>query len=487
MRSVKIYLVGGGPGDPYLLTLKAKEILAGSEVVLYDNLVSKEVLDFIPKKTKKIFVGKRSHTPSYSQLEINQILLKQYRLLTKKKTSSLGVMVRLKGGDPLVFGRIVEELNHLITHQIPFEIVPGISSFQGGMIFGGIPFTDRNNSSSFAVVTGHYKKGDETKKIQTSNADTVIYMMGMNRLLLIIKANLKSGKDPKTPVAIIENATRLEQRVITGDLSDIKEKSKKEGFKSPCIIVIGQVVSLRKICDWWSSRPLLGKTVLLVEEMEINDKTLKKAFEMEGAKVTQRVSFSSILDNAHCKKLEVLLKRKNILLFSSASSIQQLMEWIKKENKDVRVLHQSILVGRDEKTCQALKKHHLKPDISYEQLLKKKINTPLIFITDQNEVEFLHPTWLNNKKFHLIKLYNFIPKDLSKEIKKADIICLFSPLAARLLSCQLKKHTEKEIICNGKNIKKKLLACGIFPFFSFNTDKKLNFFGAYLSFLENKQ
>ena len=486
MRSVKVYLVGSGPGDPYLLTLKAKAILTQSDIVLYDNLVSSEVLDFIPSSAKKIFVGKRSNISSPSQADINQILLKEHHLLANKKKPSRGIIVRLKGGDPLVFGRAIEEINSLIAQKIPFEIVPGISSFQGGMTFGGIPFTDRNNSSSFAVVTGHYKKGDESKEIQTSNADTLLYMMGMNQLPLIVEANLKSGRPPQTPMAIIENASRLNQRVVTGNLNDIEKKAKKKNFKPPCIIVIGRVVSLRKICDWWSFRPLHGKTILLAKDTKTDDRDLKQTLEMEGAKVIEKSVFSWKKNHDHHQKLTHLLKKKNILLFSTALAVHQLMEWIEKENNDIRMLHHSLLVSCSEEAKQSLAKYHLKIDMSYKTLIKKKPNTPIILITPFDKINSRHSLWLRENNCCEIELYHLITNDLSREMGQVDVISLFSPLLARSLSSQLKKHYHLEIICRGKDTEKALSQERIPVLFSSNANKNSDFLKAYINFLENK-
>ena len=239
MNQLKVYLLGAGPGDPELITVKGKKILGKADSILYDNLAPIELLDDAKKGCKKIFVGKKSGLKLTSQDEINRILLVEVERLKKKKAA---VIVRLKGGDPFVFGRASEEINILEKKKITYEVIPGISSYHAALISAGIPFTDRYLSSSFAVMTGHYKEGHDGKAIQVVPGDTRVYMMAVKNLQAIVKANLNSGLDGQTPACLIENATKAQERIICGALKDIGTLAKKAKIVAPAVLVIGEVV-----------------------------------------------------------------------------------------------------------------------------------------------------------------------------------------------------------------------------------------------------
>ncbi len=234
----KVYLVGAGPGDPELLTLKAVKILQKAEVVLYDRLISEEVLSYTGRDCKLVYVGKACGKHTLPQDKINELLLfyaKSYK-----------TVVRLKGGDPTVFGRGAEEILFLSKHGIPCEIIPGVSSLYSVPACAGIPLTLRNVSSSFAVVTGHPATGDRKEINWKSFAeiDTLVILMGVKNRQKIADELIKAGRDPEEPVAFIEKGTTKEQKVI---LSSLKEVSQNPPLiEPPAVIVIGKVVSLHR-------------------------------------------------------------------------------------------------------------------------------------------------------------------------------------------------------------------------------------------------
>jgi uroporphyrin-III C-methyltransferase len=242
----KVYLVGSGPGDLGLLTLKGLELLKKSDVIIYDRLVSKAILRQIPSKTKKLYVGKSTGKHSVPQDKINELINKE---VTQGKR-----VVRLKGGDPFIFGRGGEEAQSLFSASIPFEIVPGISSASAVPAYAGIPLTHRDYASSVAIVTGHEswaKKGSQVNWEGLAKAvDTIVVLMGVSSLESIIKGITKGGRRKDTPVAIIEDGTTRKQRVTIGKLSDIVERARKSKVKPPAVIVIGDVVKLRKELAW---------------------------------------------------------------------------------------------------------------------------------------------------------------------------------------------------------------------------------------------
>jgi uroporphyrinogen III methyltransferase/synthase len=242
----KVYLVGSGPGDLGLLTLKGYELLKTADVIIYDRLVSKTILRQIPSKTKKLYVGKSTGKHSVSQEKINELIVKESKQGKK--------VVRLKGGDPFIFGRGGEEAQSLFGESIPFEIVPGISSASAVPAYAGIPLTHRDYASSAALVTGHEgwaKKGSQVNWEGLAKAvDTIVVLMGVSNLESIIKGISKGGRHENTPVAIIEDGTTRKQRVTVGKLSDIVMKARERKVEPPAVIVIGDVVKLRKELAW---------------------------------------------------------------------------------------------------------------------------------------------------------------------------------------------------------------------------------------------
>jgi uroporphyrin-III C-methyltransferase len=242
----KVYIVGAGPGDPELITVKAARLIGSADVILYDRLVSEETLSLARKECELIYVGKHPGEPSTPQESINQMLV--------EKAREAGRVVRLKGGDPFLFGRGGEEAQVLSREGIPYEVVPGITSAISVPAYAGIPVTQRHIASSVAFITGHEastkKKGTVEWERIARSIDTIVVMMGIRNLGSIAGRLIKGGRNPETPVAIIEKGTTEEQRTITGTLETIEAKARAEGVKPPAITIIGDVVNLREELRW---------------------------------------------------------------------------------------------------------------------------------------------------------------------------------------------------------------------------------------------
>ncbi len=239
----KVYLVGSGPGDPELLTLKARRLIDTADVVIYDQLPGKAILDSIPQNTEKIDAGKFAGDHRLSQWETNELIV--------EKAKSGKMIVRLKGGDPYMFGRGGEEAEVLVKAGVEFEVVPGITSAIAAPAYAGIPVTHRDHASMVTFITGHE---DPTKNETALNWETlskfdgtIVIFMGVKMLKRNTEKLLKFGKDPKTPVALIERGTRPDQRVTTGTLETIADIAKEQGVKAPAITLIGNVVRLHEI------------------------------------------------------------------------------------------------------------------------------------------------------------------------------------------------------------------------------------------------
>ncbi|NMM28758.1 MAG: uroporphyrinogen-III C-methyltransferase [Glaciimonas sp.] len=240
-----VYLVGAGPGDPDLLTLRAVKLLQQADVVVYDNLVSEDVVNFARHGAQRIYVGKERSRHTMPQEKINQLLV----TLAKEGKK----VVRLKGGDPFIFGRGGEELEVLVEHAIPFEVVPGITAANGVSCYSGIPLTHRDYAQSCLFATGHLKDGslDLDWQSLTRKNQTVVIYMGLGALAEIAQQLIAHGMPAGMPAAIIEKGTTSNQKVVTGTLETLPDLVRTLGLKSPCLIIVGQVVALHKRLQWF--------------------------------------------------------------------------------------------------------------------------------------------------------------------------------------------------------------------------------------------
>ncbi len=240
----KVYLTGAGPGDPELLTLKAINAIRNADIIVYDRLVNKEILNYAKKDVVLKYVGKENKKHTVPQNEINEILF--------QASQKYENVVRLKGGDPFVFGRGGEEAIYLFERDVKFEIIPGISSSVAVASYAGIPVTHRGITTSFRVVTAHETPDKKISQLEWQtflNDETIVFLMGLHNIGLISSKLIGLGKDKNYPCAVISKGTTKEQKVVIGTLEDIVEKSK--GLKSPAIIIVGKVVNLREQLRWF--------------------------------------------------------------------------------------------------------------------------------------------------------------------------------------------------------------------------------------------
>ena len=241
-----VYLIGAGPGDHKLLTLRAVELIKKADVVLYDRLVSKKIISMIPKKTQKLYVGREVGDDYKHQDDTN---LQMVKFAKSNKN-----VVRLKGGDPFIFGRGGEEAEYLKKFKIKFEIIPGITSGIGSAVYSGIPLTHRKYSSSVVFVTGHEDPGKTKNPVQwkklAKSVETIVIMMGLSRIGIISKQLVSGGLSKTTPVAVIQKGTNDDQKILIGNLSNITQKIKDHNITPPSIIIIGNVVKLHKTIAW---------------------------------------------------------------------------------------------------------------------------------------------------------------------------------------------------------------------------------------------
>ena len=263
MKTGKVYLVGAGPGDPGLMTVRGLQLLRGAQVVVYDKLVNPVLLEEVSAEAERIFVGKQAGRHCIAQSEINEVLIDYAQRGCE--------VVRLKGGDPFVFGRGGEEAEALVDAGVPFEIVPGVSSAVAVPAYAGIPLTHRKFASSFTVVTGHEASKPHSSvdwtKLATAG-DTLVILMGLHNLPMIAAKLIEHGRSKDTPAAVIRQGTTAEQETVIGTLADIADKS--ASLKAPALIVVGEVVQLAGKLDWFLSNTAQDHEDFLSQEQELS-------------------------------------------------------------------------------------------------------------------------------------------------------------------------------------------------------------------------
>jgi len=255
----KVYLVGAGPGDAKLITLRGLELIQKADVIIYDFLVNKELLAFAKEDAEIIYAGKQASKHELPQKDINALIVNK----AKKDV----VVVRLKGGDPFIFGRGGEEAQALAEHGVSFEIVPGITSAISVPAYAGIPLTHRDFASTVAFITGHEdeKKTESTIRWNelATGPDTLVFLMGVKNLRTIKERLIKGGRNPETQACLIQWGTLPKQKVVVGKLGEIDIVAEKAGIQPPAIIIVGNVINLRRQLQWFENRPLMGKKIAI--------------------------------------------------------------------------------------------------------------------------------------------------------------------------------------------------------------------------------
>jgi len=337
-------LVGAGPGDPGLLTVKGLKCIEIADVIIYDYLASPSLLKHASNNAEIIYVGKKGGNHTLSQDNIN--------ILVVEKAQKGRVVTRLKGGDPFIFGRGGEEVEALITAGIPFEIVPGVTSAIAAPAYAGIPLTHRKYTSTLAFITGHE---DSTKTESSVNwaalakgIGTLVFLMGVKNLPHITRQLVAHGMHPDTPVALIRWGTTPQQQTVTGTLSTIEEQVKVAGLKAPAIIVVGHVVSLRKTMKWFENRPLLGKRIVITRAREQASDLVNHLTDL-GAECLE-VPTIQVIPPDDFESLDTAIENLSTydwLIFTSVNGVNTFFDRLFAKGMDVRSLHhlQTAVIG----------------------------------------------------------------------------------------------------------------------------------------------
>ena len=352
--SGKIYLVGAGPGDRKLITVKGKECLQTADVVVYDRLVNPQLLSYCPARTEHVYVGKRVGSSENQQAEINQLLI--------QRAQKGQIVVRLKGGDPLIFGRGGEEIMAIAEAGITFEIVPGITAGLAVPAYAGIPVTHRDSASSVLFVTGHSanQSNIDWEKV-AKGVDTIVVFMGVRSLPTVVEKLLMHGRSPSTPVAVIQFGTTSQQRTVVGKLSDIRQKAKD--CQPPAVTVFGEVVELRQYCQWFDQKPLFGRTILITRPVTQTDQ-ITSLLEGNGAEVISfpTVEIVPIHPNTDLELAIQQLSRYNWIIFTSSNAVEIFTQALRNQGFDCRALAFTKVCAVGEKTAQILESYGIVAD-----------------------------------------------------------------------------------------------------------------------------
>jgi uroporphyrinogen III methyltransferase/synthase len=356
----KVYLVGAGPGDPGLLTLKGKECIETADVIIYDYLASPALLKYARKTAELIYVGKKGGDHTLSQDQINALIVQ------KAKTGA--TVTRLKGGDPFVFGRGGEEAEVLSKEGLSFEIVPGVTSAIAAPAYAGIPLTHRELTSTVAFVTGHEDPEKEKTDIDwsslASGIGTLVFFMGVKNLPNITRQLIDHGKSPDTPVALVRWGTTPNQVTLTGTLGTIVEKVRASGLKAPAIIVVGKVVNLRPTLKWFETRPLLGKRIVVTRAREQASDLVRLLCDL-GAECLEYPSIKIIPSQTPELLQQAIenLATYDWIVFTSVNGVNHFFEHLFATHKDVRALSHMHTAAIGPATASRLREFGLASDI----------------------------------------------------------------------------------------------------------------------------
>lgn len=366
MSKGKVYLVGAGPGDIGLITVKGLEAIQQAEVILYDRLANPKLLEFASADCEFIYCGKLPDKHTLRQEGINDLLVK--KALEGKK------VVRLKGGDPGVFGRVGEEAEALAKEQISYEMIPGISSGMAAPLYAGIPVTHRQYGETFAVVTAHSQSKEGKPlldwKSLANGIDTIAFYMGVSNLPYICDNLILNGKSPETPVILIQWGTFSRQKTLEGTLATIADLVAAEKFSNPAITLVGDIVSLRKGSSWFEKKPLFGRQLLLART-GYQPSGLAQALTEQGADVIEFPKWKSEEAPVDYEMLKQLYSYEEIL-FTSVESVSDFFQLLCKENIDIRNLRAD-LYGLSKKTIKALNEKGLMAEIADELEQNEKL------------------------------------------------------------------------------------------------------------------
>ena len=365
-----VYLVGAGPGDPGLITVRGLECIRRADVLVYDYLASKQLVREARPEAERIYVGKRAGAHTLKQDEINALLV--------EKAKEGKTVVRLKGGDPFVFGRGGEEALALVEAAIPFEVVPGVTSGIAGPAYAGIPVTHRGLASMVTMITGHEDPTKEKSDLDWERISgakgTLVFFMGVRNLPGIVERLIGHGRDPTTPVALVRWGTTVRQETLVGTLVDIGKKAECEGFKPPALIVVGEVVGLRDRLNWFERRPLFGRKIVVTRSRTQASELVQRLEEL-GAEAMEMptIRIDDPEDWGPADEAISELGRFDWIVFTSVNGVDRFFGRLFALGKDVRHLGGIRCCAIGPATAERLRQYHVQADLRPEKYVAESI------------------------------------------------------------------------------------------------------------------
>jgi uroporphyrinogen III methyltransferase/synthase len=429
----KVYIIGAGPGDPGLITLRGAECIAEADVIVYDYLVAPEILSHAGKDARLIYAGKQGGNHTLSQWQINDLLVAE--------AQGGAIVARLKGGDPFIFGRGGEEAEALREKGIPFEIVPGISSAVAAPAYAGIPLTHRSHTVSVAFVTGHEDptKGKSDLDWPTlAGIGTLVFLMGVKNLPSITENLIKAGKEPSTPAALIRWGTTSRQQTLTGKLHNIAQKAEESGFAPPSIFVVGTVVGLRETMNWFETRPLFGKGIVVTRPEKQADE-LGRMLRLRGARV---IPFP-VIQIGPPEDISALDAAINVLdtyrwiIFTSANGVAFFFSRLKELGRDVRDLKGVKIATIGPATASAVEAMGITVDLVPDEFISEGVVRAFAG-HDLQGARILLPRALEAR--------DVIPEGLAAMGAMVDVAVTYRTIAAETDPSELKKYLEDGIV-----------------------------------------
>ena len=419
---MKVYLIGAGPGDPGLFTLRGRDCLAAADVVIYDALANDALLGHARKDAELIYVGKVAGDHALPQDGINRLLV--------EKAREGKVVARLKGGDPYIFGRGGEEAEALLEAGIPFEEVPGISSTIAAPAYAGIPLTHRNFASSVTIITGH-ENPDKPGSVHNwqalaQSASTLVFVMGMKNLPDIARNLLDAGMDPATPAALVYRGPTPRQRSLVATLAALPQAAVDQGFSNPSVIVVGKVCSLHDQLGWFEQRPLFGRSVVVTRAREQASGLAQELVQL-GADVIQcpTIEISPLPDYAELDAAIDRLSEYAWLIFTSVNGVRWFWKRLEAAGKDSRALGLCRVAAIGPATAEALEARGIRPDFIPERYVAEGVVEGLLARGKVDGVRMLLP--------RAAKAREVLPDELRKAGARVDVISAYEtiPAAAR--------------------------------------------------------
>ncbi|MBN1662655.1 MAG: uroporphyrinogen-III C-methyltransferase [Deltaproteobacteria bacterium] len=365
----KVYIIGAGPGDPGLITIKGMKCLEEADVVIYDHLVGDAILRHVKAEKRFIYAGKEGGAHTLTQDEINACLVEE---AMKGK-----IVARLKGGDPFIFGRGGEEADVLAKAGIPFEVVPGVTSAIAVPAYAGIPLTHRGYTSAVAFVTGHENPDKDKSEIaweKLAGIGTLVFLMGVKNLPRITAELMANGRPPETPAALIRWGTTPEQETITGTLQDICAKAEARRFLPPSILVVGEVVSLRDRLNWFEEKPLFGKGIVITRP-EAQAESFAALLQAQGARVIHFPTIRIVPADDSQKLNNAISGIENYqwIIFTSANGVRFFFQRLMDMKRDIRDLRGIRFCAIGPATADVIEKHGIRVDIVPKQFISEGV------------------------------------------------------------------------------------------------------------------